>query len=78
MLAATASFSDQAFLDPALAGEAGVSPASITNGATTIVSTGSTALQIAADLRSLFNVLADANINFLAPYLISRHAPRLR
>ena len=70
MLVATAKFSDQALLDPAQAGEAGVSPASITNGATTIVSSGSTALQIAADLRLLFDVLADAGINFLAPYLI--------
>ncbi len=76
MLAAMAKFSDQALLDPAQAGEAGVSPASITNGATTIVSTGSTALLIAADLRSLFNVLADAGINFLAPYLITLAAHR--
>jgi HK97 family phage major capsid protein len=70
LLAGCAKFADTALLDPALPGETGVSPASITNGATTIVSSGSTALQIASDLKSLFNVLADAGINFIAPYLI--------
>jgi hypothetical protein len=71
LLAACATAIDTALLDPSLPGETNVSPASITNGATTITSTGSTALQIAADLRSLFAVLADAGVNFIAPVLIT-------
>ena len=41
---------DNQFLLPTVAAVANVNPASITNGATEITSTGSTAAQIAADL----------------------------
>ena len=70
MLAAMVTAIDTAMFDPSVAGQAGVQPQSLTNGATTIVSSGNTALQIAADLRALFDALADADINFIAPYLV--------
>ena len=44
---------DVQFLDPTVAAVANVNPASITNGATAITSTGSTTAQITADLRSI-------------------------
>jgi len=46
-------FLDQQFLDPAVTLIAGTRPASITNGATSITSTGGTAAQIIADLTAL-------------------------
>src|SRR5262249_32697388 len=44
---------DQQFLLPTVTAVAGVNPASITNGATEITSTGSTAAAIATDLKAL-------------------------
>ena len=58
MIAGIAAFLDQQFLDPAVAGVANVSPASITNGVTPIVSTGSAL----ADIHALVKSLAAANI----------------
>jgi HK97 family phage major capsid protein len=71
MVAAISQFSDQAFLDPAIAEVDGQSPASITNGATEITSTGATAAAVEADLTSLF---AAVTTNLTAPYLIMRRA----
>jgi HK97 family phage major capsid protein len=51
---------DQAFIDPANAGSAGVKPASITNGATTIHSSGNSLANIDSDLALLIEALADA------------------
>lgn len=53
------------FVDPAKAAVANVSPASITNGATAIVSTGVDAESIRADIRALW-----------APFIAARNAPR--
>jgi len=44
---------DSAFLDPTKAAVGGISPASVTNGATSITSSGSTAAQISADLAAM-------------------------
>lgn len=52
---------DTAFIDPANAGSAGVKPASITNGAAAIASTGTDADAIRLDVRALFQKFIDAN-----------------
>ena len=49
------------FIDPAKAAVAGVSPASITNGAATVVSSGDDADDIRLDIRSLYAKFAAAN-----------------
>lgn len=53
------------FIDPAKAAVANVSPASITNGVTGIVSSGNTAEDIRADIQALW-----------APFIAARNAPR--
>ena len=52
---------DTDFIDPAKAASAGVSPASITNGATAIASTGTDADAVRLDIRALFQVFINAN-----------------
>lgn len=52
---------DVAFIDPANAGTANVKPASITNGAATVASSGDDADAIRMDIRSLFQEFLDAN-----------------
>jgi HK97 family phage prohead protease len=52
---------DVAFIDPANSGSANVKPASITNGAEAIVSTGDDADDIRLDVRALFQKFIDAN-----------------
>jgi hypothetical protein len=71
LIAATVAVADQSFIDPDLAGEAGVSPASITNGVTPIAATGTTAAALRADLTSLFRAVTDAGILLQSPYLIT-------
>lgn len=51
---------DAAFIDAANAGDPGVKPASVTNAATPIPSTGSSIAQIATDLHSAITALLDA------------------
>ena len=58
--AAVAQAADVAFMDPANAGIAGVTPASITYGVTPIASTGSTVEKIDADLQAMVKRLTDA------------------
>jgi hypothetical protein len=53
VIAGVAAFLDQQFLDPTVTRIAYVRPASITNGATAITSTGTTAAQMNADLAAL-------------------------
>jgi HK97 family phage major capsid protein len=55
---------DLSFIDPAFAGAANVSPASITNGATSIASSGNTIAEIRADIRALW-AAADTADNFM-------------
>jgi len=52
---------DQTFIDPAAAAVAGVSPASITNGVTPIISSGTTADNIRADMLALSAAYRAAN-----------------
>jgi HK97 family phage major capsid protein len=71
LLASVAAFTDQALLDPDAAGVEGGSPASITNGAPSFASSGSSVAQITADLEKLFEVLVDFGINMVSPYFIT-------
>lgn len=67
--AAVAQFSDQSFLDPALAEVDDVSPASITYGAPSVASTGTTAAAFRDDFRALCNLVTS---NMTAPYLVMK------
>nr|CAD6417805.1 phage major capsid protein [Rhizobium sp. Q54] len=61
LAAAVAERIDEDFIDPAKAASAGVSPASITNGVSAITSSGATADDIRADVRSAMATFIDAN-----------------
>jgi len=62
MLAGMSAFLDQQFCDPAVAVSAGINPASITNGAATIASSGVTGAAAKTDLSSRVAVFVAANI----------------
>jgi len=71
LAAATIAMMDRALLDPTAAGEAGVSPPSITNAATSFPASGTTASALREDLKTLFNYVFDSGIEMTAPYLIT-------
>lgn len=62
LTAAIAQFLDAQFVDPAVAEVANVSPASITNGVTPVVATGTDADSLKADVRTLFANFIAANM----------------
>lgn len=62
LTASMAQFLDVAFVDPAVAAVADVSPASITNGVTPIVASGTTADALKADVKRLFATFLAANM----------------
>ena len=64
LIAAIAAFSDLQFIDPTITAVPGVSPASITNGAAAIASTGGTVAQITTDVKALFAAALTAGISF--------------
>jgi HK97 family phage major capsid protein len=68
--AAIADFMDDAFLDPGRAAT-DISPASITNGATQVASTGSTANAVESDFADLLGAVATGS-NMVSPYLIMK------
>ena len=61
LIAGVTHFLDQQFLDPSIAAVANVSPASVTNGGVEIISSGSTAAAITADLSNMISA-ADADM----------------
>jgi HK97 family phage major capsid protein/HK97 family phage prohead protease len=63
MLKGMSTFLDQQFTDPAVAVSAGINPASITNGAATIASSGVTGAAAKTDLSSRVGVFVAANYN---------------
>jgi hypothetical protein len=65
---AVATLTDRTFIDPTNAGEAGVSPASVTYGAPSVASTGSTAAAIKTDIKGLFGLLTGSQLK--SPALI--------
>ncbi len=66
MIDAIAQFSDQQFIDPTVAASGTVSPASITNGATSNPMTGATVAAIMTDVQTLMKGLIAANITLKA------------
>ncbi len=62
LTASMAQFLDVAFVDPAVAAVADVSPASITNGVTPIIASGTTADALKADVKRLFAAFLAANM----------------
>jgi hypothetical protein len=74
LAAAVAQFIDQQFLDPSVAEVTDISPASITNGAPVVASTGATLSAISTDLAAL---LAQITTNFANVYLIMRPSTAL-
>lgn len=71
---------DRDFLDPAKGATTGVSPASITNGATTVTATGTTADAFRTDfasLISLFSLNNNGNVNDLVVVMSQTQALRL-
>src|SRR5699024_11220613 len=52
---------DTDFIDPAKSATANVSPGSITNGVTPVISSGNTADDIRADIKALFGSFISAN-----------------
>ena len=63
MLSSMTKFADQQFIDPAVAASANVSPAAITNGAASVVSTGSSVAAIYADVAALKKLFIAANLD---------------
>jgi HK97 family phage major capsid protein len=63
LVAQTAQFLDSQFVDPAKAASAGVSPASITNGVTPVVASGTDADAVRADAKELMGKFLTANLS---------------
>lgn len=63
LVAQTAQFLDSQFVDPAKAASAGVSPASITNGVTPVVASGTDADAVRADAKALMGKFLTANLS---------------
>lgn len=63
LIATMTEFLDKDFVDPDKAAAAGVSPASITNGLTPVVASGTGADHLRADVRAVFQKFVDAKIS---------------
>ena len=70
LLAAIAQYQDRQFVDPTIAAVPGTSPASITNGATAIPSTGSSVAQIVTDVKAAFDAAIMAGVEFASGYWV--------
>jgi len=63
MVKGIATYIDKRFMDPSYSGVANVSPASITNGATRIQSTGTTLAAIDVDVRTAMGMFANSDVD---------------
>lgn len=63
LIAQTAQFLDVAFVDPSKAAVAGVSPAAITNGATTITASGTDETALRKDVKALMQAFQTVNLS---------------
>ncbi|WP_313666156.1 phage major capsid protein [Shinella sp.] len=68
---------DRDFVDPAKAAVANVSPASITNGVTPVVASGTTADNVRADVKKLFSNFLAANMSLSGAVWIMRETDAL-
>lgn len=62
-------YSDQALVNPDIAAVAGKNPASLTNGAIQVASTGSAEAQVTANIKSLLQVHVDAGADLMDVYV---------
>lgn len=72
LLSSVSTYEDLQLLDPAVSAVPDANPASITYGAATHDSSGTTAAQITADLSLLVKDLTDGDVHLRSPYLIMR------
>jgi HK97 family phage major capsid protein len=77
MIEAISLFTDTSFINPALAGVTGVNPASITNGAEKVKSTGTTLAQIEADLMAAMLWFTTRNIPLSSAVWIMNPATKM-
>lgn len=77
MIEAIAQFTDRAFIDPMVTGNAGVNPASITNGAVKVASQGTTLAEIEADLLAARLSFTNNNIPLASAYWVMNPATRM-
>lgn len=77
LIATIAEFTDRSFIDPAFAGSAGVSPASITNGVTAVESAGGTLANIEADLMAAMLSFTNRNIPLASAVWVMNPATRM-
>lgn len=70
MVAQTAQFLDDAFINPAHAAVAGVSPASVTNGATPVPASGTDVEALIADVQALVEQFLSNNLSPSGAYLV--------
>jgi HK97 family phage major capsid protein/HK97 family phage prohead protease len=70
LIAEIVKFMDIAFVDPAADAQAGVRPASITNGVTPVTATGATPDALRADLKTLVNSFLDGNLSMAGAVLL--------
>jgi HK97 family phage major capsid protein/HK97 family phage prohead protease len=70
MINAIAQYSDQQFIDPAVAAVANVSPASVTNGVVAVQSAGSSITNVLTDISSVVAAFVAANISLTTPVWI--------
>jgi len=78
LLKAVAKLTDFDFLDPAKAAVAGVSPASVTNGVTPIVASGTSADALRADIGALMAAYAAQNMNMAGLVLVMTSQEAIR
>lgn len=77
MIEAIAAFTDRQFIDPNVTGNAGVNPASITNGGTKVASSGNTLADIEADLLAARLSFTNNNLPLSSAYWIMNPATRM-
>jgi HK97 family phage major capsid protein/HK97 family phage prohead protease len=77
ILSTMTKFADQQFIDPAIAASANVSPASITNGAASIASSGSTVAAIYTDVSALKKLFIAAELDMAGCVWVMKPATAL-
>lgn len=77
MIEAITGFTDRQYINPAVAAVSGTNPASITYGAGTAASTGSTLAEIEADLLAARLYLVNANVSLAGAYWVMNPATKM-
>lgn len=77
MIETIAAYTDAQFINPGIAGSAGVNPASITNGGGASASSGTTLAQIETDLKLARQSLTNANISLQGAYWVMSPGTRM-